>query len=156
MLLRWTDAELDAKLAEIKKVDYERIGEREYAEFLFLDYAGNGADAYVALVKKAIRGRPRAGARTARTRKSPRRRWRSARTAKPILNGANKDNLDAMNAVATEAGVVLGVSGENLSEIYDNDQGARGQGQQEAHHRRDRQDREGDLSPTPCWCAART
>ena len=47
------EAAVDAKLAEIKKVDYERIGEREYVEFLYLDYAGNGADAYVALVNKA-------------------------------------------------------------------------------------------------------
>ena len=47
------ESDVDAKIAEIRKVDYERIGEREYAEFLFLDYAGNGADAYVELVKKA-------------------------------------------------------------------------------------------------------
>ena len=48
------DAEIDAKIAEIKLVDYERIGEREYVEFLFLNYAGNGADKYVALVNKAM------------------------------------------------------------------------------------------------------
>ena len=46
--------EIDAKIEEIKKVDYERIGEREYVEFLSLNYAGNGADAYVALVNKAM------------------------------------------------------------------------------------------------------
>ena len=46
--------EIDAKIEEVKKVDYERIGEREYVEFLFLNYAGNGADAYVALVNKAM------------------------------------------------------------------------------------------------------
>ena len=39
-----TTEEFDAKIAEIKKVDYERIGEREYVEFLFLHYADNGAD----------------------------------------------------------------------------------------------------------------
>ena len=31
-----SDAEVDAKLAEVAKVDYERIGERMYVEFLFL------------------------------------------------------------------------------------------------------------------------
>ena len=31
---------------------------------------------------------------------------------KPVLNGANASNYEAMNAVATEAGVVLGVSGK--------------------------------------------
>jgi CO dehydrogenase/acetyl-CoA synthase gamma subunit (corrinoid Fe-S protein) len=48
-----TAEEIDAAIAEAKKVDYERIGEREYVEFLFLNYAGNGADKYVELVKKA-------------------------------------------------------------------------------------------------------
>ena len=38
---------------------------------------------------------------------------------KPILDGANASNYEAMNAVATEAGVVLGVSGKDLNELYD-------------------------------------
>ena len=39
--------------------------------------------------------------------------------SKPILNGADASNYEAMNAAATEAGVVLGVRGASLSEIYD-------------------------------------
>ena len=39
--------------------------------------------------------------------------------SKPILNGADASNYEAMNAVATEAGVVLGVSGKDANEIYD-------------------------------------
>ena len=39
--------------------------------------------------------------------------------SKPVLNGANASNYEAMNAVATEAGVVLGVSGKDLNELYD-------------------------------------
>ena len=42
-----------------------------------------------------------------------------AKTAKPVLNGADASNYEAMNAVATEAGVVLGVSGKDLNELYD-------------------------------------
>jgi 5-methyltetrahydrofolate corrinoid/iron sulfur protein methyltransferase len=38
---------------------------------------------------------------------------------KPILNGANPENWEAMNAVATEAGVTLGVTAESLSDLYD-------------------------------------
>ena len=37
----------------------------------------------------------------------------------PVLNGADASNYEAMNAVATEAGVVLGVSGKDLNELYD-------------------------------------
>ena len=48
------DAAVEAKLAEIPKVDYDRIGERMYAELVYVN-CGEGADAakYTALVEKA-------------------------------------------------------------------------------------------------------
>ena len=121
------EADVDAKIAEIKKVDYERIGEREYAEFLFLNYAGNGADAYVELVKKANEA-DRALILNCSDPEVAKAALEVCKAGKPILNGANKDNYEAMNAVATEAGVVLGVGGENLSEIYDNIKALEGKG----------------------------
>ena len=39
--------------------------------------------------------------------------------AKPVLNGATAANAEAMSKLATDAGVVLGVSGADLNEIYD-------------------------------------
>lgn len=39
--------------------------------------------------------------------------------AKPVLNGADASNYAEMSAVATEAGVVLGVTGKDLNELYD-------------------------------------
>ena len=39
--------------------------------------------------------------------------------SKPVLNGATPANYADMSAVATEAGVVLGVSGADMNEIYD-------------------------------------
>ena len=39
--------------------------------------------------------------------------------SKPVLNGANASNYEAMNAVATAAGVTLGVRGADLSELHD-------------------------------------
>ena len=38
---------------------------------------------------------------------------------KPILNGANKDNFATMSEIAKAAGLVLGVSGKDLSELHD-------------------------------------
>ena len=35
------DAAIDAKLAEIPKVDYERIGERMFAELVYVNYAAD-------------------------------------------------------------------------------------------------------------------
>ena len=121
------DSEIDAKIDEMKKVDYERIGEREYVEFLFLNYAGNGADKYVALVNKAMAAE-RALVLNCADADVAKAALDVCKAGKPILNGANRDNLDAMNAVATAAGVTLGVTGENISEIYDNIKALEGKG----------------------------
>lgn len=121
------DAEIDQKIADIKKVDYERIGEREYVEFLFLNYAGNGADKYVALVNKAMAA-DRALVLNCAEAEVAKAALEVCKAGKPILNGANKDNLDAMNAVATAASVTLGVTGSDISEIYDNIKALEGKG----------------------------
>ena len=41
------------------------------------------------------------------------------KAGKPILNGANASNYEEMSKLATEAGVVLGVSGANIDELHD-------------------------------------
>ena len=48
-----SDAEVDAKLAALTKIDYERIGERMYVETIFVRNEGTDAAAYAALAKKA-------------------------------------------------------------------------------------------------------
>ncbi len=111
------EATVDAKLAAAQVVDYERIGERMYVEFV--QVANNQADpaVYAALVKKAAAlGRPLVL-----------ECWdvECAKAAlevagkNVILDGATPDNWEAMNAVATAAGVVLGVWAENISDLYD-------------------------------------
>jgi len=43
----------------------------------------------------------------------------ATKEAKPVLCGADADNWEAMNEVAKEAGIVLGVSGTDLSQIHE-------------------------------------
>ncbi len=113
------DAAIDAKLAEVAKVDYERIGERMHAELLYVNYdEASGADRYVEVVKKAaatgkvlVLGCSDADVAA--------KALAECKDGKPVLNGANASNYEAMNKVATEAGVVLGVSGANIDELYD-------------------------------------
>ena len=112
-----SDAEVDAKLADLQKVDYERIGERMYVEFVFVSNLGTDADKYVELVKKAA----------ATGRDLILECWDvdCAKAAlavagkNVILDGATPDNWEAMNAAAKEAGVVLGVYAKTLSDLYD-------------------------------------
>ena len=96
------DAAVDAKLAELQKVDYDRIGERMYVE----------------MVKKAAAtGRTLVlGCTDVEVAKAA---LEVCKDGKPVLNGATAANYEAMNEVATAAGVVLGVAGADLNEIYD-------------------------------------
>ena len=111
------EATVDAKLADLQKVDYERIGERMYVEFVQVSNCQNDPAVYAKLTEKAAAtGRPLvlecwdvecAKAALAVAGKNV------------ILDGATPDNWEAMNALATEAGVVLGVWAENISDLYD-------------------------------------
>ncbi len=112
------DATVDAKLADVAKIDYERIGERMTVEFVYVNYNGEGADKYVALVKKAAAAN-RALILNCADADVAKAALAECKDGKPILVGANKDNWEAMNAVATEAGVVLGVTGASLEEMHD-------------------------------------
>ncbi len=111
------DATVDAKLADLQKIDYERIGERMYVEFV--QVANNQADpaVYAKLVVKA--------AATGRALILECWDVECAKAAlavagkNVILDGATPANWEAMSAVATEAGVVLGVHADNISDLYD-------------------------------------
>ncbi|MBQ7371025.1 MAG: acetyl-CoA decarbonylase/synthase complex subunit gamma [Blautia sp.] len=113
------DASIEAKLAEIPKVDYERIGERMYTELVYVN-CGASADAaaYTALVEKAA-GLGRTLILGVTDPEIAKAALAVCKDSKPVLNGANASNYEAMNAVATEAGVVLGVSGNDINELYD-------------------------------------
>ncbi len=109
--------EADAKLAEVKKVDYERIGERMYVEFIHVANKQSDPAVYADLVKKA-----------ADTGLSLVLECWDVECAKAalavagknvILDGATPDNWEAMSDLATSAGVALGVWAENISDLYD-------------------------------------
>lgn len=113
------DSVIDAKLAAVPAVDYERIGERMQVESIFVNCEeGAAADRYVEIVKKAAAtGRALIlGCADVETAKAA---LEVCKDAKPILDGANASNYAEMNEVATAAGVVLGVSGKDLDELYD-------------------------------------
>ncbi|MBR6653179.1 MAG: acetyl-CoA decarbonylase/synthase complex subunit gamma [Oscillospiraceae bacterium] len=107
----------DAKIAESMKVDYDRIGERMYCEYIFVN-CGEKKDEFVALAQKAA-----AANRGVVLNCSDVETMKAAATAikdaQPILNGADASNYEAMSAVATELGCVLGVTGADLDELYE-------------------------------------
>lgn len=112
------DAAIDAQIAAIQKVDYERIGERMYVEFLFLHCEKETAGNYVNLVKKAA-ATGRALVLDCPCPDTAKAALEVCKDLKPILSGANAENWEAMNAIANEAGVVLGVQGADLAAAHE-------------------------------------
>ena len=112
------DAAVEARLEGIKKVDYERIGEREMVECVFVHDAGDSAK-FVELCKKAAALPDRTVIIDTKDVETAKAAVEAIKDSKPILNGANKDNFNDMNEIAKAAGLVLGVSGTDLSELHD-------------------------------------
>lgn len=112
------DAAVEARLEGIKKVDYERIGEREMVECVFVHDAGDCAK-FVELCKRAAALPDRTVIIDTKDVETAKAAVEAIKDSKPILNGANKDNFNDMNEIAKAAGLVLGVSGTDLSELHD-------------------------------------
>ncbi len=110
--------EVDAKLADLQKIDYDRISERMYVEAVFVANTQSDPAVYAALVEKAA-ATGRALVLECWDVECAKAALAVCKDSKPILNGATPENWEAMSAVATEAGVVLGVYAENLSDLYD-------------------------------------
>lgn len=109
------DETLDAKLSDIQKVDYERIGEREYVEFVFVLDEGKGADKLSGAVQKAAA----TGRGVIVETKDPEAAGAVLNSARDlIINGADASNWEQMNE-AVQGKAVLGVGGSSIQEIYD-------------------------------------
>lgn len=115
------DENMDAKLEELKKVDYERIGERMHVEMLYLTYCGNcDAAGYAAFVKKVMEEVPdKTIVLDCTNVEAAKAALDVCKDKKPILDGADASNYEEMSKLATEAGVVLGVRGADINELYD-------------------------------------
>ena len=112
------DAAVEARLEGIRKGDYERIGEREMVECVFVHDAGDCAK-FVELCKRAAALPDRTVIIDTKDVETAKAAVEAIKDSKPILNGANKDNFNDMNEIAKAAGLVLGVSGTDLSELHD-------------------------------------
>ena len=115
------DENMDAKLAELKKVDYEGNGERTHVEMLYLTYCGNcDAAGYAAFVKKVMEEVPdKTIVLDCTNVEAAKAALDVCKDKKPILDGADASNYEEMSKLATEAGVVLGVRGADINELYD-------------------------------------
>ena len=109
------DAALEASLQGIKAVDYERIGEREYVEYVFIADKGAGADKAADLVKKVQEsGR---GA-IVETKDADVINAVLAVSTDVIIDGADASNWEELNGLVKDK-AILGVKAATPEEFYD-------------------------------------
>ncbi len=106
----------DEKIPEIDKVDYERIGERMRVEALNLRFEDKAS--YLELVKKVTDG-SRLLILDCKDTETAKEALEICKGNKPILNGATPDNYAEMTKIASDGGVVLGVSAPDIDSLYD-------------------------------------
>lgn len=106
------------KLERLQKVDFERIGEREQVEFVFVHCEKASAERWQALVSNAA-ATGRSLILDCECPACAKQALQLCGGTAPILNGATAENYEEMNALAQEYGAVLGVKGADLSALYD-------------------------------------
>ena len=111
------EEKVEKKLADLQRIDYERIGERMYVESVYVANKQDDPTVYAELVKKA--------AATGRMLILSCWDVACAKAALAvagkncILDGATPDNWEQMNEIAAAAGVPLGVWAPGISDLYD-------------------------------------
>lgn len=112
------DAEVDAKIAHMKEVDYVRIGEDMKVEFAALKYAGN-KDKYIALINKVkASGLKVAYALICEDASVAKEALDLVKDENPLVYGANKDNYAAFVELVKADNLALGVKAESLEALY--------------------------------------
>jgi acetyl-CoA decarbonylase/synthase complex subunit gamma len=115
LMARDTDGDVDAKLARIKELQYERVGLTLKANLVCAKCESGNADTYVALVKKA---KDTGMALILMASGDPlRKALEAVKDAKPLIYAATEANADEMGALAKEAGCPLAVKADGLDAL---------------------------------------
>ena len=106
----------DEKIAELEKIDYDRIGERMYVEALNVEC--KDAAAFADTVKK-LSEKDRLLILDVKDAAAAEAALEICAAKKPVLNGATPENYAQFVEIAKKYGVVLGVSAPDLDALYD-------------------------------------
>jgi acetyl-CoA decarbonylase/synthase complex subunit gamma len=113
----YDDAAVEAAIETSTAVDYNRIGERMYAELVNV-YSDTDDAKFVELAIKAAKLN-RGVILTTSNVELAAKAVSAIKDAQPILNGANASNYEAFSKLAVENNCLLAVGGETLDELYD-------------------------------------
>ena len=113
-----SDEEIDANLKQALAVDYERIGERMYVETIYVNCGEREPERCAEVAAKAAAaGRPIIV--MANNSAAALAALDACGENAAVLCGANAENWEEYNKIATERKLVLGVCGTSLEEVHD-------------------------------------
>ena len=113
-----TEEEVDKKIANINKVEYERIGEIMKAEFACVTYSGN-KDNFLNVINKLKEQTKVAFILNVDDAEVAKEAVAALAGLNPVVVGATKDNYEAMLDVVKADNLALGLKAANLDEMYD-------------------------------------
>lgn len=111
-----SDEELSRKAANIRKVDYERIGEQMHVELVAVKYTGN-KDRYLETVKQ-LKDLKKIFVLVCEDAAVAAEAVALVKDTKPVLVGANAANVEEMVKLAKDNGIVLGLSADTIEDTY--------------------------------------
>lgn len=110
---------VNSKIENIKKVDFERIGERMKAEFAAFIYTGN-KEAYIANIKTVLAsGAELAYMVVCEDVEVAKEALELLKDTNPILHGATAANYEQMVDVAAAGKYALGLRADSLEDLYE-------------------------------------
>lgn len=110
---------VNSKIENIKKVDFERIGERMKAEFAAFIYTGN-KEAYIANIKAVLAsGAELAYMVVCEDVEVAKEALELLKDTNPILHGATAANYEQMVDVAVAGKYALGLRADSLEDLYE-------------------------------------
>ena len=112
-----TEEEVDAKIANINKVEYERIGEIMKAEFACVTYSGN-KESFLNVINKLKEQTKVAFILNVDDAQVAKEAVDLLKGLNPIVVGATKDNYEAMLEVVKGDNLALGLKANSLEELY--------------------------------------
>lgn len=110
------DAALDAKIAKINDLKYERVGLKYTVNLVAIRQAGGSGDDYAAFVKKVADRTPLALILMTDCPDCMGKAAEAVAARKPLIDGATADNFDAMLAVAKKHNLPLTIRGKDLDD----------------------------------------
>ena len=112
-----TEEEVDAKIANINKVEYERIGEIMKAEFACVTYSGNKEN-FLNVINKLKEQTKVAFILNVDDAQVAKEAVAALSGLNPVVVGATKDNYEAMIDVVKGDNLALGLKADSLEELY--------------------------------------